>query len=173
MKIARVISGFLVFAAIMFSWLFTFSLYDRFCIFHNRNQYHPATFDVVDAVYLPSQGDDSESYWLRGTVENHPERFIPTFSDRFSPKNAGDLLAVYPPGSHIPVLYNSQETTIIIQGETLRVLHFTSDFWREEERYRHKLMIFVFLPVPLALLVFLTIRGIHLRRLSEDNQSEG
>jgi hypothetical protein len=170
LKVARVVSGFLVFAAIFFSFLFTFSLYNCFRIFKNRDCYYPATFEVVDAVfYPPSQdGDGFGSYWLTGAVENRPERFIPNFPAKFFPKNAEDLLAVYGRGTKVPVLYNPQETTTVIQGETLRVLPFASDFWSNEERRRNKLMGFVFLPVPLTLVVYLIIRRNHAGHLKAD-----
>jgi hypothetical protein len=169
LKAARVISGCAVFAAIFFSWLFAFTLSNRLRIHHNRDQYRPAIFTVDDAVYIPARGDDSKLYWLTGTVADEAERLVPRLPTEFKLLSAADLLSLYPHGSTIEVLYNPRETETIIQGETLRVLHFTPDFWRREEHYLNKLLCFVLLPLPLALLAYLTFRYFHNRSLTRRN----
>jgi hypothetical protein len=169
MKIARILSGFAVFPAILFSFLFTLTLSNRIRICHNRDQYHPATFAVDSAVYHPAGHDGFDSYWLTGTVDGQAERFIPRFPRKFRPRSADSLLDLHPRGSQIDVLYNPGETRSIIQDETLRVKQWTPDFWREQERLRNKLLYFVLLPAPLTVGTYLFIRRLGAGKLAAAN----
>jgi hypothetical protein len=172
MKVARMITGFVAFAAFFISWLFVFTLSNRLRISRNQDQYLPATFAVNGAAYYPAQGKGFDSYWLTGSVAGATERFIPKFLPKFNPESADELLTIYPRGSQIDVLYNAHETETIIQGETLRVLHYTPNFWREQERLRNKLLCFVLLPTPLALGIYITFRHLHMRQLKMPNPKD-
>jgi hypothetical protein len=61
---------------------------------------------------------------------------------------------LFPRGSTVPVLYDPGAPEVMIQGESLRVLHFTPSFWRKENRLLVKLLCFVLLPVPLTFALY-------------------
>lgn len=155
MKSVRIIAGVAVCFAFVFSWLFAFTLFNRLYIYFNRDQYKVESFEVADAVYLPNRSREGiRSYWLTGTVAGHRERLLPEFPPTFKPTRAEDLLTLFPRGSTIPVLYHPGASETIVQGETLRVFHFTPGFWPREDRLRIKLICWVLLPVPLALALY-------------------
>ena len=64
----------------------------------------------------------------------------------------------YPKGTKIEVIYNPNATDMLVQGESLRVLVASSNFWQEEARLRRRLGLRVLVPVPLALAIYLTVR---------------
>lgn len=65
--------------------------------------------------------------------------------------------------STIVVFYNPNMTQTIVQNEMLRVVVATPDFWEKEARLRRWLGIRVLVPVPLTLVVFLSIVYINRR----------
>jgi hypothetical protein len=161
-KIIQTLCGFAVLAAMFFSWLWTLSFVNRVNIYRNREAYKPETFMVSGAEY--HRGDEGgDSWWLTGTVTSREERFIPRLLGAPLPRSAEDLIARYPKGTRIEVLYNPEATETIVQGESLRVLAATPDFWQEEARLRYRLGLRVLVPVPLALAVYLAVRYVNRR----------
>ena len=161
-KIIQSLCGFAVLAAIFFSWLWTLSFVNRVNIYRNREAYKPETFLVSGAEY--HRGDEGgDSWWLTGTVASHEERFVPRLRGAPLPGSTGELIARYPKGTKIQVLYNPDATETLIQGESLRVLAATPDFWQEEARLRHRLGLRVLVPVPLTLAVYLAVRYFNRR----------
>ena len=161
-KIIQSLCGFAVLAAIFFSWLWTLSFVNRVNIYRNREAYKPETFLVSGAEY--HRGDEGgDSWWLTGKVASREERFVPRLRDAPSPRSAKDLTARYAKGTKIEVLYNPEATETLVQGESLRVLAATTDFWEEEARLRYRLGLRVLVPVPLALAVYLVVRYVNRR----------
>ena len=91
-------------------------------------------------------------WWLTGTINGKEETVHPDYPATV--QNAQELLALYPPGTALPVLFDPDAWDVMIQGESQRVLHFTADFWSREARLRYKLLSLVILPLPIAI-------GIH------------
>jgi hypothetical protein len=166
LRTARFVSGAGLIAAVFYSLLFGFTFSNRLRIQHNRDLYRHEVFEVQDAVYHPRSGEDSESYWFKGVVAGNQERFIPEFAEGADVECREDLLSLYPAGTKLNVLYNPRETETIIQGETLRVLHYFPGFWEKEERLRSQLFRVVAIPAPLALCFYLAFRSLHKRTLS-------
>lgn len=164
MNKARLFAGALVFFAVIFSWLWVFPLVNRLSIYFRRDHYQMETFQVGDTVSVASRRG-SRGRWLTGTVAGKTERLRPKLPAGFQRGTPNDLLALYPRESIIPVLYDPDAPEILVQGETWRVLHWTPDFWQEEQRLRYKYLCFVLLPVPLTLLFYrwLGKRRVHLR----------
>lgn len=150
MRRVRIIAGVAVFVAVVFSFLWIFTLFNRLRIYFKRDQYRIENFEVVDTVHLHLRRG-LRSHWLTGTVAGRTERLRPELPPKFKTDEPEDLLSLFPRGSTIPVLYDPDAPEMFIQGETLRVLHFTPNFWRDENRLRIKLLCFVLLPVPLTL----------------------
>jgi hypothetical protein len=86
------------------------------------------------------------------------------------PRTADDLLSRYPKGTKIEVFYNPDATDMLVQGESLRVLAATPDFWQEEARLRHRLGLRVLVPVPLALAIYLVVRYVNRRHAKLHSQ---
>lgn len=168
-KAIQSLCGFAVLAAIFFSWLWTLSFVNRVNIYRNREAYKPETFTVSGAEY--HRGDEGgDSWWLTGTVRSREERFIPRLRGAPLPRSAGDLIARYPRGTRIEVLYNPDATEMIVQDESLRVLTASPDFWQEEARLRHRLGLRVLVPVPLTLAVYLAVRYVNRRHARSHTQ---
>lgn len=153
MKTMRIISGVLVFIAVIFTWLSVFTLFNRLYIFFNRNQYQVESFEVTGAGNISSR-KGFNPYWLGGTVAGKPEYVKPELPPGFKPTSPADLLTLFPPGSVIPVLYNPNAPEAMIQGEKLRVFHYTPDFWVEESYRLIKFLCFFLLPVPLTFALY-------------------
>lgn len=161
-KIIQSLSGLAVFVAVCYSWLWTLSFANRLNIYRDRAAYKPETFTVSGAEY--HRGDESgTSWWLTGTIATHAERFVPSLYEISSPRSAEDLLLHYPKGTKIEVLYNPNATTTLFQGESLRVLAATPDFWQEEARLRYQLGLRVLVPLPITLIVYLAVRFVNRR----------
>jgi 4-amino-4-deoxy-L-arabinose transferase-like glycosyltransferase len=161
-KIIQSLCGFAVLAAIFYSWLWTLSFVNRINIYHNREAYKSETFLFSGAEY--SRGDEGgDAWWLTGTVAARDERFVPRLRGGSIPRSAKDLIERYPKDTKIAVLYNPDATETLVQGESLRVLSATPDFWQEEARLRYRLGVRVLLPVPLALAVYLVVRYVNRR----------
>jgi len=145
-----------------FSWLWTLSFVNRVNIYRNREAYKPETFIVSGAEH--HRGDEGgDSWWLTGTVMSREERLTPRLRGAAVPRSAEDLIARYPRGTRIEVLYNPDATETIIQDESLRVLEATPDFWQQEARLRHRLGLRVLVPVPLTLAIYLSVRYVNRR----------
>lgn len=152
--------GFAVFCAVFFSWLFTLSFVNRITIYRTQHQYKPATFVVKAAVYF--RGDESgDSYWLEGTVFGQQERFVPDLAGVAFVHRPETLTLRYPPGTNIPVLYNPEATRTIVQNESLRVLDASPDVWEREAKLRRRLGMFVLLPVPTTLAIYMALRYVN------------
>jgi hypothetical protein len=164
-KTIQSVCGIAVFGAVAFSWLFSLSFWNRLTLWHDRDQYKPATFVVTGAVFERGGQEslDEFDYWLDGTVAGAPERLIPERERVPAPRNPGELELRYPKGSKISVFYNPAATTTIVQNETLRVIEATPGFWDREAARRRSLGLLVLGPAPLALSVYLSIRYINRR----------
>lgn len=135
---------------------------NRVNIYRNREAYKPENFIVSGAEY--HRDDESgDSWWLSGTVASREERFTPRLRGAPLPRSAENVVARYPKGTRIEVLYNPDAAETIVQGESLRVLAATPDFWQEEARLRHRLGLRVLVPVPLTLAVYLAVRYVNRR----------
>jgi hypothetical protein len=63
-------------------------------------------------------------------------------------------------------------TEMLVQGESLRVVAATPDFWQYEARLRHRLGLLVLVPVPVTLGIYLVVRYLnrrHARLHSQQN----
>ena len=153
MRIIRIIAGVMVFIAVVFSFLSVFTLFNRLYIYFNRDRYRVESFEVAEAVN-PSHRKGFSSCWLSGTVAGHTERLRPELPPTLKPECPEDLLTLFPRGSTISVLYNPSAPEMLIQGETLRVFHFTQNFWHKENRLLIKFLCFVLLPVPFTFALY-------------------
>jgi hypothetical protein len=170
-KVIQFICGAAVILAFGFSWLFTLTFLNRVTIYHDREKYRPGTYVVTGAEYV-HETEGGDTWWLTGTVTAREERFIPRLAGASSPRSAEDLLARYPKGTKIDVLYNPDATDTIMQGETLRVFAATPDFWQNEAKLRHRFGLRVLVPVPVTLAIYLTVRYVnrrHAKLLSPPN----
>jgi 4-amino-4-deoxy-L-arabinose transferase-like glycosyltransferase len=149
MRRVRIVAGVAVFVAVVLSWLWIFTLFPRLYIYFQRDHYRVESFEVTGTV-SPSSRRGFRAHWLAGTVAGKIEKVRPELPPGFKSERTDDLLSLFPLGSTVPVLYHPDAPEIMIQGEALRVLHFTPDFWRKENRLRTKLLCFVLLPVPLT-----------------------
>lgn len=149
MSKVRIVAGVAIFVAVVFSWLWFFTLFPRLYIFFQRDHYRVESFEVTGTV-SPSSRRGFRAHWLAGTVGGRAEKVRPEVPAGFESKRSDDLLALFPLGSTVPVLYRRGAPEIMIQGEALRVFHFTPDFWSRENRLLVKLLCFVLLPVPLT-----------------------
>ena len=68
----------------------------------------------------------------------------------FKPHRPEDLLSLIPRGSTFPLLYDPAASAMIVQTESVRVIHFTPNFWPKENHRRDVLLSMVLLPVPLS-----------------------
>jgi 4-amino-4-deoxy-L-arabinose transferase-like glycosyltransferase len=161
-RVIQFICGFAVIAAIFYSWLWTLTFVNRVNIYRDREHYQPAVFIVEEATY--SHGDEGgDSWWLTGTVNGREERLVPRFERGARPANAVDLLARNPKGSKVDIYYNSNATEMIVQGETLRAIEMTPDFWQKEKALRNRLGARVLVPVPVTLALYLVVRFMNRR----------
>lgn len=156
-KIIQFVCGFAVFAAIFFSWIWTLTFVNRVNLYLNRDSYHPDTFVVTGAEYHRGE-EGGDVWWLNGTVGQHEERLVPRRHGATMPHDENDLLTLYPKGTKVDVLYNPGATETLIQGESLRVLAASPDFWEKEARLRNRLGLLVLLPAPITLAVYLLVR---------------
>jgi len=161
-KVIQFLCGLAVFVAFLFSWLWTLTFVNRVAIYRDREKYRPETYLVSRAEYYRDD-EDGDSWWLMGTIASREERFVPRLGNTPLPRSAEDLLARYPIGTKIDVLYNPDATETLIQGESLRVLAAAPDFWQREARHRHRLGLRVLVPVPVALAIYLTVRYVNRR----------
>ena len=165
-RILQPCSGFAVFCAVFFSWLFTLSFVNRVVIYWTQDEYKPATFVVTAAVYS-SGNDEADSYWLEGVVLGQQERFVPDLAGVAFDRRSEELRRRYPQGTSIPVLYNPQATRMIVQSESLRLLDGTPGVWEREKKLRRRLGMFVLLPVPTTLAVYLATRYVNRTRAAK------
>jgi hypothetical protein len=163
LRLLQTLCGIGLVGALMFSWLWAFPFYNRITISRNREQYQSRNFLVRDAVYS-TDSESGTSSWLVGTVEGKEERLVPARRGAAAPKSKRELMFKYPVGTNIPVLYNAQATEMLVQGESLRAIESTPDFWEKEDARRHRLAWYVLLPVPLALSLFLGVKLARRRR---------
>jgi hypothetical protein len=156
LRLLQRLCGVAIFAAFMFSWVWALTFYNRVSLYLHRAEYQPDTFTVTEAVYSP--GDEGgDSYWLEGTVRGRKERLVPSLGAASTPESAADLAALYPRGARLEVLYNPNATTALIQNESLRVMEASPDFWEREQRLRNRLGLFVVVPVPATLTLYLLV----------------
>jgi len=149
--------GLAVFLAFLFSWLWTLTFVNRINLYLHRDAYRPETFLVTGAGYYRGYG------WLNGMVAGHEERLTPMLRGTPSARGSVDLLALYPKGTKLEVLYRPEATRAVVQHETLRVLPAGPEFWENEARLRHRLGWFVLAPVPLTLGIYLLVRRANRR----------
>jgi hypothetical protein len=162
-KVTQRLLGIATCLAFGFSWLWALTFYNRLYIYTHKENYKPETFVVSKAVY--SHDDDgADSYWLTGTVRWREERLVPHLPGAAIPRTADDLKRKFPKGTKIPVLYNPEATETLHQGESLRVLEYTPDLWEREARIRNRLAIFVLVPGPVMLTVYILIRRSNRRQ---------
>lgn len=157
------VCGLGVCAAFFYSWLWTLSFVNRVNLYLDRDKYRPATF-VVTGAEFHRHDDGFNSWWLQGTVSDREERFVPASRGLSRPASADEVLARYPKGSEVSVFYNLEATETIIQGETLRVVEATPDFWEREAEARRRLGLRVLVPVPVALSLYVAVRLANRRR---------
>lgn len=150
-KAPRIFSGCLIFLAVVISFIALFPLWNRLCIYFKRDQFRAETFHVTGAMRR-SMRAQIKPWWLSGTINGKVESVRPDYPSTV--QTDADLLALYPPGTTVPVLFDPDAWDALIQGESLRVVHFTPDYWSKEARLRFQLLCLVILPVPLAI-------GIH------------
>ena len=165
----EILSRFLICVALLLSliWGQTFWLHQS--LYHNRNKYTEEVFEVTGAEYSYDASDGTVDYSLSGTIAGREEQFEPRISRRQQPRNKSELLAIYPKGTKIPVLYNPEETGLVsLNGENLRVLLRGPNFWNEEASLRRRMAVRTFVPVPLAFIVFFFVRYATRRKQNSD-----
>jgi len=149
--------------AFFFSGIWAFPYYNRVTIHRDREKYQSQSFIVRNPVYV-NDTENGDSYWLEGWVNGQEERLIPNRRIRSAPRSSTELKNRYPQGTTIPVLYNPEGSKTFVQRESTRVMEATPDFWEQEAARRTRLACDVFLPVPLALALYLGVRFVGRRR---------
>ncbi len=157
-KAIQTLCGVAIFAALMFSWLWTLTFINRITILRHKDHYKPAIFVVTGAEYHRAD-EGGDSWWLKGDVNGREERLVPRL--KLAPHNAEGFFSQIPRGTRIEVIYDPDATGTLVQGESLRVIEASSDFWQREERLRNRLAAVVLLPGPLALGLYLTVRYLN------------
>jgi hypothetical protein len=150
-KAPRIISGCLIFLAVITSWISVFPLWNRLGIYFKRDRLRAETFHVTGAKNRSGR-EQLRRWWLTGTINGKDETVRPIYPRAVS--SAEELLTLYPRGTTLPVLFDPEALDVLIQNESLRVVHFTPDFWSKEARLRYTFLCLVILPVPIAI-------GIH------------
>ena len=77
LEVLQTVAGLAVLAAMMFSWLWTLTFWNRVVILRDRDKYRPETFLVTGVEYASGEGEDAVSFWLVGSVANRQERMVP------------------------------------------------------------------------------------------------
>lgn len=156
--------GFALCAAVLFSWVLLGSFVSHLLLFRDHEKYRPEIFVVTGAQYHHGEarglraGSSTDSWWLQGTIAGQEECLVPSLGDGPRPRSEDDLLARFPVGQQIPVLYNPEATKILVQDTSLRVQEARPDFWRKEARLRLWLGLQVLVPVPVTLGLYLAVR---------------
>lgn len=152
----RRICEFLTFFTTAWAIFLAPSSFIRLALYASSSFYQSATFTVISAVYEPDT-DSLVNYWLTGSIDSKKERLIPHVSSRMS--STEDFSSYFPPGTKISVFYNPLMPRSFIQGESLRVIHDTENFWERERVARRRLIPLWLIPPfsTLALSYFLTL----------------
>ena len=153
----RIAAGIAVFVAVAVSWMCAVTLYNRLRIYFKRDQYRVEELVVTDVVYRGMRRS-SRLPWLTGTIDGLTEQVRPEPPPGFDRSAAEDLLAAFPRGTRLPVLYDPNAPEMLIQGESLRVRHFTPEFWQKEARLRIFFLCLFLLPVPLTVAFYRYVR---------------
>jgi hypothetical protein len=172
-SIVQSLSGFAVFAAIAFSWLFALTFWNRRTLWRDRDQYKRESLVVTESVYDSGAFEDHfEFYWLEDIVGGVTERLVPDLDRAPSPRSADELALRYPKGTKISVLYNPAATAALIQGESLRVIDAPPDFWKREASRRLFFGPLTLGPIPLALGIYLAVRFTNRRHLARQTRQD-
>src|SRR5512133_2066013 len=159
-RLLQGVCGIFVLLAFMFSWLWAFTFINRITLLRHKDHYTPATFVVTGATYS-KHDEGGDSWWLDGEVNGRKERLVPYLNK--TPQNEASLLSDFPEGTHIEVIYDPDATETLVQGESLRVMQASSDFWERERKLRNRVAPVVLLPVPLTLALYITVRFLNRR----------
>ena len=153
---------------VQFPWIFAVPLWavtfllaflagNAFFMYVNRDGYRPAVFTIQDAHF--TTGAHHRSHYLIGTVGPNKECYEPHDADTLEDRAA--VLAHYPIGSQLPVLYNDHITAIIVQDQTYRVIEATYDFQREWYFALGYIALFVVPSVAFMVLLIRRIRAVR------------
>lgn len=150
--------------AFVVALLLSLSFINRILIYLDRENYKPEVYTVTEAVFARASGmeGDTDAYWLMGNVANRSERFVPSLGGQPRPRSAADLAKNFPPGAKIKVLFNSEMTDMLVQGESLRVKD-AQDFWKNEASARWKLGKLVCVPFPVTIALYFCVRYLNRR----------
>jgi hypothetical protein len=132
------------------------TFWNRLTIQQHKASYREETFLVTDASFT---GDEGTYYSLAGTIKGREERMQPFFPRGSEPRNRTDLLRAYPVGTKIDVIYNPDVPDIVFNGESARVIQAGLSYLDEEPRRFRSAALETFLPIPLALVFFFTVRN--------------
>ena len=163
-KVVEYLCGFAVFGAFCITCILAITFVNRLNVYFNREKYTPAEFVVTGARDLFEEG--VTVLLLTGNVGDSKEDFAPPRSGTSKPLFVEQLLAQYPIGTKIRVLYNPEATRTVVQYETLRVLAATSDVWQREERSRYRLVLWILAVLPGTLFVRWLLIWLCRRRLA-------
>lgn len=158
-KAAQFICACVVAIALVWSWLFALSFASALTKCCTRKAYCAETFVVTDADFIGRTRRAIRHPFLFGMVADHKELLAPPLRGSFVPQNKEDLLAHFPKGMTIPVLYNPGAPEVTIQGETLRVIAARPNVWQEEAWRCWWLGRQVLIPVPLTLCIYFAVRA--------------
>lgn len=144
------LSRILICIALLFSLIWGMTFGNRIFISRNKEQYRSETFIVTGASYDHHE-DGTVDYWLTGKIGNAEERLLPRPWARPRPASAEELLQAYPKGTKVSVMFNPRASDAVISnGESLRVIPASANFWEAESRSRFWAGVWTFAPVPLA-----------------------
>jgi hypothetical protein len=171
-KLAHKLSGFLVVVALFLLCPVVVPFIAHVLIYLGRDNYKAQTFVVTGAHYT-DRGKNRGNFWLIGTVCGRQEVLPLPWHQARVIHSEDDVLACYPKGSPIAVLYNPTATTQILQGISLRVQQARPTFWQDEAAERWSLGLMTLVPLPLSLAIYLPIRFANRRRHHRPNRLRG
>ena len=158
----------LMFVAVLTgSWAFmwTFPLGNRILIISNESGYVRATF-TVEHVRYTQDPDNALSWWAEGRVDGAgvtalDERF--GLSARFpDPGGQRELERLVPEGTTFDVYFNDAMTSVILQGETLRVLEYSPTLWDDERDFRDAILLKGIGPFALSVVLLVGVKVVAL-----------
>ena len=130
--------------SVMWAFLWSMTLANRFIVLHHQDGYELGTFTVTSLTYRRGDSDSGPSWWANGTVVTDQHRAT---DERFGladlaidPTSQGHLEQMIPLGRTFDVWFNPDVTTVMMQDETPRVMRDTPDFWGEQVRQRNALL---------------------------------
>ncbi len=159
---------FLCIADLVLALPLSFTLRNRWQLWHHAADYHQATFIVQDAYFThtrPPRARSTGRYFARaiGTIDGQQEEMNITRLLHPIPVTPGEEKLDGWTGKQLPVLFNPNVPKGYSQGETLRILPYEEDFAGRERGLFLKYLFWIVAPmvffVAAALFCFRQARG--------------